>query len=262
MDKRNNAIARISLPVYLIIVPLISNAIPLFLPVTPVVAALLLLLIPVLTAIVLTAAVEGRKSLAELMGKLLRWQIGLEWYAIAVILPIGLILAAGALAFVLGWTPAFQIQIPARSQLIGNAILIVLVAVFEEFGWRGYALPRLLAYRSPLFSAVMVGIAWGLLHLGLGLLDGRPWLPTILVPFGLSIVLTWLFVHTRGSLAMAMLFHFAIDYAPQFIAGISIAQFVWAQAIVNLAAAVILILFYGVSLQRGSRQYPAAVGAK
>jgi membrane protease YdiL (CAAX protease family) len=82
---------------------------------------------------------------------------------------------------------------------------------------------------------------------------GRPWLPTFLVPLGFSVIWTWLFLHTRGSLAMAMLFHFAIDYAPQFVldAPLPIAQAVWAQAIVGLAVALILVLLYGADLQRG-----------
>jgi len=165
-------------------------------------------------------------------------------------MPIGIILVVGLLAFLVGWTPAVEIRIPAISQLIFNAVFILLVAVLEEFGWRGYALPRLLARRSPLTASLMIGIAWGILHIGIGLLDGRPWLPTLLIPLGLSIVLTWLFLHTRGSLAMAILFHFSMDYTPQFLSGLTVAQAVWLQAIVVLALALILFLLLGVGLQR------------
>jgi hypothetical protein len=51
---------------------------------------------------------------------------------------------------------------------------------------------------------------------------------------------------------MAMLFHFAIDYAPQFVLGapLPIAQAVWVQAIISLAVALVLILLYGADLQR------------
>jgi len=186
-----------------------------------------------------------------LLKKVFQWQVGLKWYVVALALSVGIILLADVLAFFLGWAPKVQFSVPASSQLITNFILILLVAVLEELGWRGYALPRLLVHRSPLSSALIIGILWGILHIGIGLVDGRPWMPTFLVPVGLSVVMTWLFVHTQGSLAMAILFHFAIDYSPQFLlAGLAIEQAVWAQAVVVLAAAFVLILLFGVNLQR------------
>jgi membrane protease YdiL (CAAX protease family) len=147
--------------------------------------------------------------------------------------------------------------------LIFNFVLVIIIAVLEELGWRGYVLPRLLNYRSPLVSGLIIGIAAGLLHIGLGLVAGRPWLPTFLVPVGFSVIWTWLFVHTRGSLAMAMLFHFAIDYAPQFVldAPLPIAQALWAQAIVSLTVALGLILLFGTDLQRGLVNELAAADA-
>jgi membrane protease YdiL (CAAX protease family) len=108
-----------------------------------------------------------------------------------------------------------------------------------------------MVFRSPLASALTIGTPWGLLHIGVGLADGRTWLPTFLAPFGMSVTLTWLFLHTRGSLAMAILFHFMVDYSPQFIlSGLSREQAIWSQAIVNLAVALTLVLIYGQGLQR------------
>lgn len=53
--------------------------------------------------------------------------------------------------------------------------LLVLLPVFlitnlgEEIGWRGYALPKLLAQRSALVSSLVIGILWGMVHLALHL---------------------------------------------------------------------------------------------
>jgi len=247
-----------ALSLYLILTPLISLSFALFLPISVVGIALLMLLIPSTLAIVLTALAEGKKSLTDLLKKLFQWRIGLKWYAVALGLPVGIILVSSVLAVLLGWAPSVQISVPERSMLIVNSLFIPLVALLEELGWRGYALPRLLKYRSPLASALIIGIAWGLLHIGLGLVDGRPWVPTFLSPFAMSIILTWLFMHTRGSLAMAILFHFAIDYAPQFFfTGLTPAQGVWAQTILNLAVAFVLILLFGANLQRSPVNEPA-----
>jgi membrane protease YdiL (CAAX protease family) len=262
MNSTSTYYQRYSLPLFLIITPLISLAIALFLPLPIEVIALLLLLVPSGMAILLIALTEGRRGLGALLKKLLQWQIGLKWYAVTLVLPIGIILAAGVLAYLLGWMPAVEIRAPAASQLIFNFIFILLVAILEELGWRGYALPRLLAYRSPLASAIIIGVAWGILHIGIGLSDGRPWLPSFLVPLGLSVVMTWLFVHTAGSLAMAMLFHFAMDYSPQFLlANLPLEQAVWAQAIASLALAFSIMVVFGPNLQRSRVLKPEAVNA-
>jgi membrane protease YdiL (CAAX protease family) len=251
---------RSALLFYLILTPLISLAIGLFLPLPTVVIALLLLLVPSSLAVLFTALAEGKRGVSELLKKLLQWRIGFKWYLVATVMPIGIILTSGVVAYLLGWSSTpLQVNIPASSQLIFYFILVVLVAVLEELGWRGYALPRLLVYRSPLTSALIVGTLWGLLHIGVGLADGRPWLPTFLTPLGMSVTLTWLFLHTRGSLTMAILFHFVVDYSPQFIlSGLSIDQAIWSQAIVNLAAALALVLIYGPGLQRSTVRDPVA----
>jgi membrane protease YdiL (CAAX protease family) len=262
MNTNSTRIGRFSLPAFLILTPLISLAIALFLPIPTTAKALLVILVPPIMAILLTAFVEGGKHVAALLKMLFQWRVSLKWYAVALGLPIGIILVAGLLAVLLGWIPALQIQAPAPSQLISNAVLILLVAVFEEFGWRGYALPRLLIFRSPLTSALLIGIAWGILHIGIGLSGGRPWLPTFLSPLAASVVLTWLFVNTRGSLPMAILFHFAFDYSPQFLYGITIPQLAWVQTIVLVALALSLILVFGVNLQRGHVKGTPGIGAE
>jgi membrane protease YdiL (CAAX protease family) len=251
MNTKSTFFKRHSLTLYLILTPLISLVIALFLPLPTVAIALLLLLVPSTLAVLLTALAEGREGVAVLLKKLFQWRVSLKWYAVALALPIGIILFADVLAFLLGWAPTVQFRVPPASQLISNFILIALIAVLEELGWRGYALPRLLVHRSPLSSAVIIGFLWGILHIGIGLVDGRPWIPTFLIPFGISIVMTWLFVHTRASLTMAILFHFAIDYSPQFLLyGLTTEQNTWAQAVSSLVVALVVILLFGTNLQR------------
>jgi membrane protease YdiL (CAAX protease family) len=251
---------RYALTAYLILTPLISLAIALFLPLPVIGIALLMLLIPSTLAILLTVLTEGRKGLGELLKKLFEWRISLRSYAVALGLPFGIILASSVLAVLLGWAPTVQFSLPERSMLIVNSFFVPLVAILEELGWRGYALPRLLARRSPLMSALIIGVAHGTLHLGLGLADGRPLLPTFLSPFLMSIIWTWLFLQTRGSLTMAILYHFAIDYFPQFfLQGLTVSQGLWAQTTVNFAVAFALILIFGPQLQHGPAKEPVPV---
>jgi len=252
MNRKPILSERQALTTYLILTPLISLAVALFLPLLPEIIALLILLVISAMAILCTALAEGRQGVVELLKKIFQWRIRFKWYLVALLMPAGIILGSGVLAFLFEWSPAVRIHIPSSPQLIFNLFLVIIIAVLEELGWRGYALPKLLRYQSPLISALIIGIAAALLHVGLGLVADRPWLPTFLVPFGFSVIWTWLFIRTRGSLAMAMLFHFVIDYAPQFIldASLLIAQVVWAQAIVSLVVGLALILLFGTDLQR------------
>jgi membrane protease YdiL (CAAX protease family) len=253
MDRKPILSERSALSAYLILTPLISLAIALFLPLPVVGIGLLMLLIPSTLAILLTALAEGRKGLADLLKKFFEWRLSLRWYTVALGLPFGIIVASSMLAVLLGWAPTVRFSLPERDMLIVNSIFVPLVAILEELGWRGYALPRLLARRSPLISALIIGVAHGILHLGLGLADGRPLLPTFLSPFAMSFIWTWLFLRTRGSLTMAILYHFAIDYFPQFfLQGLTVSQGLWAQTIVNIAVASALILTFGKDLQRSA----------
>jgi len=62
---------------------------------------------------------------------------------------------------------------------------------------------------------------------------------------------------------MAILYHFAIDYAPQFcLLGLPTVQVIWAQAIAYWAVALVLILLFGVNLQRDSLRKPIILPEK
>lgn len=258
MNSNASSIERYALPLFLILTPLIGIAIPLFLPLPPVVVVFMAAFVPALMAILLTAMADGRKGVVALLRKVFQWRISFKWYAIALGLPLGIHLAIGALALLLRWIPAIQVRPWSLPQLIVG-VLILIWAVLEEVGWRGYALPKLLANRSALFSALLIGIAWGTFHLGLGMMESRPLIPTFLVPFGFSVVLTWLFIQTRGNLVMASLCHFGFNYLVIFEEGMTLAQILWLEAIVTLALAFILVILFGPDLQRSPVKKPAVV---
>jgi ABC-type molybdate transport system permease subunit len=94
MNTKPTFLERYSLPIYLILTPLINNAIAFFLPIPTVVIALLMVLVPVTMAILLIALAEGRQSLTTLLKKLFQWRISFKWYAVALGLPTGIILAS------------------------------------------------------------------------------------------------------------------------------------------------------------------------
>lgn len=96
----------------------------------------------------------------------------------------------------------------------------ILVAVLEEPGWRGYLLPALQRRWSPLWSTLVVWLAWAFWHLPLDL--SRPvrfsfiqYLEirvVFLIP--IAIILTWLYNRSHGSLQGCAMFHASMNTFP------------------------------------------------
>jgi uncharacterized protein len=86
----------------------------------------------------------------------------------------------------------------------------------EELGWRGFALPQLLARRTPLTASLVLGLVWAAWHLpllwtaGAVLHDQPPWL-LVLDVVAKAVLFTWVFLHTRGSVLIAVLFHASLN---------------------------------------------------
>jgi len=81
----------------------------------------------------------------------------------------------------------------------------------EEFGWRGYALPRLQTRFNALTSSIILGILWSLWHLPyfyIGSESGYQYLWGHLISAVIiSIIMTWLYNNTGGSILVALLTH-------------------------------------------------------
>ena len=172
--------------------------------------------VPSLLAIVLTAIVLGRGALRKLLGRLLIWRVDPRWYLVVILGPLAL--AGGMVAlntFVGG--PALSLSTP----LLGVAFFLAFSifpgsALGEELGWRGYALPRLQSGRSALSASLILGVIWAFYHLPLFFTGQAFRSPSLLVPFvlsglALSVILTWVYNSTGGSLLLVVLLHAAAN---------------------------------------------------
>lgn len=82
----------------------------------------------------------------------------------------------------------------------------------EEFGWRGFALDRLLARYNDIGSSLILGILWSCWHIPLWFIAGSPqiYLPFpafLLIQTSLSVIMTWIYIESRGSLMISMWCH-------------------------------------------------------
>jgi membrane protease YdiL (CAAX protease family) len=153
-------------------------------------------LVPSSVAVVLTATTRGRGATRTLLGRLLRWRIGLRWYLV-LLGPTAIVLAAITLVWVLGDGPSPAIGVSIVSALITIAFMTFPgSALGEEIGWRGYALPRLQTNRSALAASLILGCLHALWHLPLWL-RGIPDQPLSLYPafaiqvVALAVIYTW-----------------------------------------------------------------------
>ena len=87
----------------------------------------------------------------------------------------------------------------------------------EEIGWRGFLLPALLRRMSPLAASVVLGVVWGLWHLpidlavGFGLHGIGAVVARVFFAVPLSVLFTWFFLRSGGSMLVALLLHTSIN---------------------------------------------------
>ncbi|WP_268963451.1 CPBP family intramembrane glutamic endopeptidase [Reticulibacter mediterranei] len=86
----------------------------------------------------------------------------------------------------------------------------------KEPGWRGFALPKLQDRYSALGANLILGVLWTVWHLPFYFIPGTSQSTTPFFVFALgtlanSILFTWVYNHTRGSVLMTFLFHNALN---------------------------------------------------
>jgi membrane protease YdiL (CAAX protease family) len=196
---------------------------------------------PALAAIIMIRVTEGKAGLLRLRQRIRQWRAGWRWYLFTL-----LGIPALALVGILIVRPGALASLKSLDASVLANYPLYFVGIFlgtglpEEIGWRGFALPRMQQRHGPLASSVLLGTLWAFWHLLSFLLPahgGGPGanLAASLINFAvflvmvvaLTIVITWVYNHTQGSLFIASLVHTAVD-AP---------QLVWAPLFLEVGAA-------------------------
>lgn len=207
-------------------------------------------------------------TVRELARRVLIWRVGWGWWLFALFFPgvavvAGLYAAAAATGTAVSWAGVG----PPHQALALFVLLFVFAGLGEEFGWRGFALPRLQARRTGLTASLAIGAIHSAWHVPLFLIEGEPYHAlsqqiglgaavggyAVLV-IALAIQLTWLFNHTRGSVLLAAAYHGAanawsgyLDVTRGGLAGLG--GYVGVMALAALA----LVAATGPTLSRGRR---------
>jgi membrane protease YdiL (CAAX protease family) len=194
---------------------------------------------PTLAAFAIAAT---RGELGEVFG---RWRTSPAWVLAALLTPAAVQLPATVIEVALGGHPAHWFYPPTTP---AHVAALVVFPIGEEFGWRGFAYPRLARAYGPIVGSLVLGGVWGLWHLGM-LFAPDPLRPlpaeTVLVFMAelalWSVVVAWLFEQSGRSIAVAIAIHAGehldnVSRAPESELRLRVLRFLVLAAVSTLAA--------------------------
>lgn len=105
----------------------------------------------------------------------------------------------------------FQVSNPLIAIVYFVAILFVGGPLGEELGWRGYLLPQLEEFVSPIVASIIIGIVWSFWHLPMFIfhINGYdlPLILYLLQTIHISFIFTWVYYRSRRSILSVILLH-------------------------------------------------------
>jgi uncharacterized protein len=185
---------------------------------------------PSIAAFIIIPLVAGKAGLKFLFRSFGRVRAGAKYWLIAIFGPaVFFFLGLGGYILFKGTPPPFIMLREELSLIPLYLVLVVLLPVNgpvgEEFGWRGYALPKLQSKYGPLWASLLIGSIWGIWHLPsffasqgvLGQLAATLGM-IFIVPYTFgtiaqSIFMTWLYNKThRSALIAGIVWHAAVNF--------------------------------------------------
>ncbi len=174
---------------------------------------------PMISAIIVTLIYRGKSGLKGLFQKVITWKVPVRWYFWALILPV---IPQWIGLFLWAQLTDTELILPTVTGYLSSWLQIALISaayyITEELGWRGFMLPRILFMHTWIKSSLLVGIIWSIWHYPIWITSS--WATTgslteislmvtasSIFAIGVSVMLTWIFKNTRGSILLAMLLH-------------------------------------------------------
>jgi len=200
-----------------------------------------------LAALLVASVTRGKAGLRDLLSRCLRWRVGLTWYAAALGVPVAIGLATVWLNILMGAPMPSMAQLgPWYSFFLLFPVALIDAPLGEESGWRGYALPRFPAGRSPLANTLILGVLVAGWHVPIALSGGALAAPYLIAAIASAVLTNWVYYHARESALLAMLYHTAantigLSFSPR-LSGTDLVRYYWLLAIVNIVVAVVVVI--------------------
>lgn len=221
---------------------------------------------PALAAVALTWLLTG--SLRALRVQVFRWRVGAHWYLIVLALPL-VLLGVGTAIYVALGGQLQATEYPWAAYPVVFVNILLLGGGQEEPGWRGFALPRLQRRYGALGASLVLGVIWALWHVPSFFIEGtsQAGIPFVVyAPYVvlLTVVFTWVYNSTGGSVLLTMLFHAGLNavvvwFPADLAGGVSLANLV-VVLVVGLTALALVARFGARDLSNGPRWTVGADG--
>jgi hypothetical protein len=209
---------------------------------------------PTVAAVLLVSLTAGWQGVVRLLGRAVNRSFSNWWFVLALVLFPVLALGALGVAVALGVDPTLPWAGEAYVLPVAFVYILLLGGpVQEEFGWRGYALEPLIDRFGALPASLGLGIVWGVWHLpwfympSMTMYYQRPLVGFLVTITLLSVVMTWVFQNTGGSLAPMLLIHGSFNWSLWAFPAIESDVGGQAFILVVLALTLLIVLRHGVT---------------
>jgi len=212
---------------------------------------------------VVAATIEnGRSGLKDLARRCMLYRVPVAWWLYALFLALGVHAVATVIyGAVHGRVGPIKPMELFRQWWLFYMFLFGLFQgpLAEELGWRGFLLPRLLNQYSPLGASVILGLVWAAWHINVFFSPISTLALFTASAVALSILMTVLFLHTRGSVLLAIVMHWSV------MPGKDIARITfppgqeppdWLRAVVVITLVVIIVAVTGGKLSMSGSNNP------
>lgn len=214
---------------------------------------------PTVAALIVANALGDWAEIKQLLKGILIWRVGIQWYLFVFLFPvIARLLAVGVNVLLGGEPPRFFGSATVSFSGISPILIVLFVGILirpglvEEIGWRGFALPRMQERFGALGASLILGLLWGLWHFHpVNFQFYKDWmLWFLLMSVCVSVIYTWIYNNTDGSILLAALFHAASNFSEYIVpvspvntgAGVT-PDFIVLRVVYLLTAIVIAIYF-------------------
>jgi membrane protease YdiL (CAAX protease family) len=213
---------------------------------------------PAISCFMVIGITRGKQGLKAYLSRFKNWKKSWPWILFVIIgVPLMNFLSA-VLTDMLGMGKLFSINLSFSSFII-LALLTATEGPFEEFGWRGFALPKLQEKYSGFTSSIILGLIWATWHVPAffvesvmtGSIEGS--IEFIIIRLYINIIITSLIMTivynaTDGSVPLMFIYHWFMNiaYPWESRAGIHIAQ----DILGFFLLIVLLFFFYHMYLQK------------
>lgn len=186
---------------------------------------------PSLAAVLLIALTDGKEGLHRTVKSMLNWRVGFRWILLASVFELLLFLTFTFLY----WTRYSELPVPSGfspALSIASLSTTFIIGLFrwglaEEIGWRGWMFPKLQSRMSPFKATIIMAIVITFWHVHpVSLPEIALWkegayisgffpevVERLIISIPISLVITFIYNNTNGSLLIMMIFHSASNTA-------------------------------------------------